>query len=93
MACFTFSTHTGEEVYVKTAISGVSTEGALANINELDGLTFESVKSRAEELWEKELGKYHVAGDLKTKRTFIPAPIMPLCIRLYFRMPMVVIES
>ena len=70
MACFTFSTHTGEEVYVKTAISGVSTEGALANINELDGLTFESVKSRAEELWEKELGKYHVAGDLKTKRTF-----------------------
>jgi len=70
IACLTFETTEGEEVYVKTAISGVSTEGALDNMKELDELTFDKVKHQAEQLWEKELGKYHIQGDLKTKQTF-----------------------
>ncbi|MGL5273730.1 MAG: GH92 family glycosyl hydrolase, partial [Phocaeicola sp.] len=70
MACLTFSTTEGEEIYVKTAISGVSTDGALKNLTELDGKSFEMVKGDAENIWEKELGKYQIKGDLKTKRTF-----------------------
>lgn len=70
MAYLRLKTSEGEKVYVKTAISGVSTEGALKNMEELNGLTFDDVKARAEELWEKELGRYTVKGDLKTKQTF-----------------------
>lgn len=70
MACLTFAAAEGEEVCVKTAVSGVSTEGALNNLRELDGLDFDQVKARAEQQWEKELGKYTVKGDRRTKETF-----------------------
>ena len=70
MACLTFAITAGEEIYVKTAISGVSTDGALKNIGELDGLSFDQIKHSAEQLWEKELGKYQIKGDRKTKETF-----------------------
>lgn len=55
MACLSFATGEGEEVIVKTAISSVSTSGAKMNMQELDGLTFDSLKEKGEELWEKEL--------------------------------------
>lgn len=42
MACLSFATGEGEEVIVKTAISSVSTSGAKMNMQELDGLTFDS---------------------------------------------------
>lgn len=70
MACITFDTRQGDEVYVRTAISGVSTEGALNNMRELDKLTFDDVRKQATQLWEKELGKYQIKGDLNTKQTF-----------------------
>lgn len=70
MACISFQTKEGEEVSVKTAISGVSTEGALLNLHELSNLNFAQVKQRAENLWEKELGKYTIQADLATKQTF-----------------------
>ena len=52
MACIMFDTAEGEEVTVKVAVSGVSTDGALANIRELDGQTFDSLKRKGEDLWD-----------------------------------------
>ena len=70
MACISFDTKAGEEVTVKTAISAVSTDGARNNMKELDGLTFNELKAKGEALWEKELGKYTLTADRKTKETF-----------------------
>ena len=70
MACISFDTEEGEEVIVKTAISAVSTQGARNNMKELDGMTFNGLKAKGEALWEKELGKYTVTADRKTKETF-----------------------
>ncbi|MFR4025465.1 MAG: hypothetical protein ACLTZY_06810 [Alistipes indistinctus] len=42
-AWMTFSTAAGEPIYIRTAVSGVSTAGALKNLRELDGETFESL--------------------------------------------------
>lgn len=70
LACIQFATREGEEIYVKTAVSGVSTEGALKNLRELDGKGFEEVRQAADHQWEKELSKFQVKGDLKTKQTF-----------------------
>ena len=70
MACISFDTKAGEEVTVKTAISAVSTDGARNNMKELDGLTFNELRAKGEALWEKELGKYTLTADRKTKETF-----------------------
>ena len=42
----------------------------MMNMQELDGLTFDSLKEKGEELWEKELQKYRITTDRKTKETF-----------------------
>lgn len=70
VACISFKTGPGESVTVKTAISAVSTEGAMGNIRELDGYDFDSLREKADRLWEEELGKYDVKGDRKTMETF-----------------------
>jgi predicted alpha-1,2-mannosidase len=71
-ACVKFPTEEGQQVSVKVAVSAVGTDGALKNLAELDGLGFEDVRSRAEALWEKELGKYELdpSCDRATKETF-----------------------
>lgn len=70
MACLSFATEEGDEVIVKTAISSVSTAGAKMNMRELDGLTFDGLKEKGVDLWEKELQKYRITADRKTKETF-----------------------
>ena len=70
MACISFKTKANEMVFVKTAVSGVSTEGALLNLQEIKNSSFDEIYNNADKLWEKELGKYSVKGDLKTKQTF-----------------------
>jgi predicted alpha-1,2-mannosidase len=70
MVCLTFDTQEGEAVTVKTAISAVSTDGALLNLKELDGQSFDSLKQLGEEKWEKELGKYEIEGSDEQKRAF-----------------------
>lgn len=70
MAVVSFKASQGEQLTVKTAISGVSTDGALLNIHELDGLSFDDVRQQADELWEQELRKYELEGDRNTKETF-----------------------
>ena len=65
-----FKTQAGEQVTVKTAISSVSTDGARNNIRELEGHSFESLKSAGEKLWEQQLAKYKVKGSRKQLETF-----------------------
>ena len=71
-ACVKFPTREGQQVVVKVAVSAVGTDGALKNLSEIEGLGFEEVRSRAEKLWEKELGKYELdpSCDRSTKETF-----------------------
>ncbi|MCX6297379.1 MAG: GH92 family glycosyl hydrolase [Bacteroidetes bacterium] len=62
-ADFTFDVKKGESIFVKVAISTVSTEGAKKNMDaELPGWDFEKTKKDAAELWNKELGKIEVTS-------------------------------
>lgn len=70
MACISFDTEANEQVYVKVAVSSVSTDGARNNMHELDGLTFDQLYQQGVALWEKELGKYQLTADEETKETF-----------------------
>ena len=71
-ACVRFSTTEGQQVTVRTAISAVGTDGALLNLKEVAGKSFDEVRREAEKLWEAELGKYQLdpACDQATKETF-----------------------
>ena len=71
-ACVRFSTSEGQQVTVRTAVSAVGTDGALLNLQEVAGKSFEEVRQEAEALWEAELGKYQLdpTCDLATKETF-----------------------
>ena len=69
-AWMTFSTAAGEPIYVRTAVSGVSTAGALKNLRELDGETFESLHRKGVEKWNKELNKFQVTASQADKETF-----------------------
>ena len=71
-ACVRFSTTEGQQVTVRTAVSAVGTDGALLNLQEVEGKSFDEVRSAAETLWEKELGKYRLdpACDRATRETF-----------------------
>ena len=64
---FKFDTADSECINCKVAISSVSAEAALNNLEEttatFDGRQFETIKAEAEELWEKELGKYELTTD------------------------------
>ena len=71
-ACVRFSTREGQTVTVRTAVSAVGTDGALLNLKEVEGKSFEQVRGEAEKLWEDELGKYQLdpSCDRATKETF-----------------------
>ena len=55
MACISFEAAEGEEIIVKTAVSAVSTAGATLNLQELNGMTFDSLREKGVSLWEQEL--------------------------------------
>ena len=42
----------------------------MRNLQELNGFDFDRTREAADRLWEKELSKFQVKGDLKTKQTF-----------------------
>ncbi len=57
-AYFDFKTKDGEKIKIKFALSPVSTEGALRNINaEIPHWDFQKIKTESQDLWNKELGK------------------------------------
>jgi predicted alpha-1,2-mannosidase len=71
-AVLRFATHEDEVVYVKTGISGVSVEGATANLKaEVPGWDFDGVRAAAHAAWNKELGRVRIpAGDTKYLEIF-----------------------
>ncbi len=71
-AVLSFATHEDEVVYVKTGISGVSVEGAEANLKaEVPGWDFEAVRVAAHAAWAKELGRVAIpAGETKYMEIF-----------------------
>lgn len=63
-----FKTGADESIFIDVAVSAVGTDGALNNLKELEGKDFAAVRTEAEDLWEKELGKYELDSDDKTLR-------------------------
>lgn len=60
-------------VYVKTAISAVSTANALNNMKELDQKDFDAIKKEGENLWNAQLNKFKVKASDEDKETFYTA--------------------
>ncbi len=62
-AIFNFDTDKDEAIMVKLAISSVSMENALENLEtEVPGWDFNNVKDRADEKWSKELNRIYAKG-------------------------------
>ncbi|UJF30621.1 GH92 family glycosyl hydrolase [Kaistella sp. 97-N-M2] len=74
-AYFDFDTAENESILIKFALSGVSTSGALKNLEaEIPGWDFEQVKKESAAKWEKELSKIEVETLTENdKRTFYTA--------------------
>lgn len=65
-----FATRQEQQVTVRVAISSVDPAGARGSLHEIDGLTFDEVRSRGEQLWERELSRFTVEGPQRVKETF-----------------------
>jgi predicted alpha-1,2-mannosidase len=65
-----FDNTASQELRVKVGISATGTNGAMLNMQELEGKTFDDVQSQADHMWEDELSKYQVEGSLEQRRTF-----------------------
>ncbi len=66
-ANFFFDVKTNDTLLVKVGISGTGVEGAKLNLTtENPGWNFKSIKDKARQLWNKELGKIEVSADTKS---------------------------
>jgi predicted alpha-1,2-mannosidase len=67
-----FKTHADEQILIKAGLSGVSTEGALKNLDaEIPGWDFEQVQHAAEQQWRDQLGKIRIeTADVDRKTVF-----------------------
>jgi predicted alpha-1,2-mannosidase len=73
-AYFDFKTEEGEKIKIKFALSAVSMDGALANMQaEVPGWDFEKVKADGQKLWETELEKITVNASTERKQDFYTA--------------------
>lgn len=71
---FDFDTEAGEPLVVKVALSAVSAEGALANLEaEVPHFDFDRVRAEAEARWERELARVDFAGTPAERRVFYTA--------------------
>ena len=74
IACLLFDTKSNERVMMKVGISSASIEGAKASLNEIKSWDFESVKKKAEKIWEGELGKVQIhTNNKQVMKTFYTA--------------------
>lgn len=63
-AYFDFKTEAGEKIKIKFALSPVSTEGAMKNLQaEIPDWDFERVKREGQAAWNRELGKVTIKAD------------------------------
>ena len=59
-----------EPLFVKVAISAVSVEGAVKNLDaEIPGWEFDDVRAAADDAWERELSKIRIEGGTRAQRT------------------------
>ncbi|HWB61228.1 MAG TPA: GH92 family glycosyl hydrolase [Chthoniobacteraceae bacterium] len=66
-----FKTHAGEAIEVKVAVSAVSAQNALANLdNEIPGWDFEKVRDATRAKWDATLGEIEIEGTQDQKETF-----------------------
>lgn len=65
-----FAAEEGDTVEVRTAVSGVSVAGALANLKELEGKSFDSLRAEGVADWNSQLAKFDIEGDQIQKETF-----------------------
>ncbi|MEN4761529.1 GH92 family glycosyl hydrolase [Chryseobacterium sp. C39-AII1] len=71
---FDFDTNENEAIEVKLAISSVSQANAMENLNqEVGNLSFDQVKAKAQEDWNKELNKIVIKGSETEKTNFYTA--------------------
>jgi len=69
-----FKTKKDEQILVKVAISAVSTDNAIKNLNsELDHWNFEQLVQETGRKWNKELSKVKIDGTREQKETFYTA--------------------
>ncbi len=68
---FDFTTTQNEKIKIKFALSPVSMEGALKNMQaEIPGWNFEQVKKQAQDSWNRELKKISIEGAQEEKENF-----------------------
>ncbi|TWR29725.1 glycoside hydrolase family 92 protein [Mucilaginibacter pallidiroseus] len=73
-AYFDFKTAEGEKIKIKFALSPVSMDGAVANMQaEIPGWDFDKVKKDGQQAWENELDKITIAGNKEKKENFYTA--------------------
>ncbi|MBB5397810.1 GH92 family glycosyl hydrolase [Mucilaginibacter sp. AK015] len=73
-AYFDFKTEEGEKIKIKFALSPVSMDGALTNMQaEVPGWDFEKVKADGQKLWETELEKITINASTERKQDFYTA--------------------
>jgi predicted alpha-1,2-mannosidase len=65
VACLLFDTKENERIEMKVGLSTANIEGAMAAINQIQGLDFDILKKRAEQEWETELSKIKVKTNRK----------------------------
>ena len=74
LACLQFATMANERVTMKVGISFASIAGATQALNEIPGWNFEQVKTQAENIWERELGKVQIhSANKQIMQTFYTA--------------------
>ena len=72
-AWFKFDTTGDPELTVKVALSATGTTGALKNLRaEAEGVSFDVLRLRAEEAWERELACIDIDGTEAERPCFIP---------------------
>lgn len=70
-AYFDFATAEGEKIKIKFALSAVSTEGALKNLEaEVPHFNFEKVRAEAKAKWQSELSRITIDASSEKKTTF-----------------------
>lgn len=74
-AYFDFKTEEGEKINIKFALSSVSSDGAIKNLQaEIPHWNFDLIKKQSQDLWNKELGKVEVETMTQREReTFYTA--------------------
>ncbi len=71
---FSFDTKAGEQILVKVALSPVSTEGAIKNMEtEMPDWNFDRIRLEAENLWNQELGRIAIEAPAEKKTNFYTA--------------------